>query len=155
MSVIPTRTSRGSVDAGLGRAGLLERMGACEGILLEAGVDDARDGRVGREIHVEQLGADRVADQADVRHGGTVAMAEATSLRVTAEVGLERRERLAEPVLNPFEARRLVELELAFEIVAHARHDQGMSVAGDDHGERAHARPISWLAGQEWGIRTD
>src|SRR2546423_13861642 len=101
------------MDAGLGRAWLLERMGACEGLFLEAGVDDACDGRIGREIHVEQLGADRVADQADVCHGDPVAMAEATGLRIAAEMGFERRERLAEPMLNPFEARRLVQLELA------------------------------------------
>src|SRR2546423_5097989 len=96
--------------AGLRRAWLLERVGACKGILLEAAVDDARDGRVGRELHVEQLGADRVADQADVRHGNAVAVAKASGLRVAAEMGLERRERLAKPMLNPFEARRLVEL---------------------------------------------
>src|SRR5215510_14062522 len=101
------------MGAGLRRAWLLERMGACEGIFLEAGVDDACNCGVGRELHVEQLGADRVADQADVRHGDAVTVAETAGLLVAAEMGLERRERLAEPMLNPFEARRLVELELA------------------------------------------
>jgi hypothetical protein len=47
------------MGARLRRAWLLERMGACEGVFLEAGIDDACDGRVGREIDVEQLGADR------------------------------------------------------------------------------------------------
>src|SRR4051794_26680 len=106
----------GSMGAGLGRAWLFERVGACEGIFLEAGVNDACDGRIRREIHVEQLGADRVTDQTDIRHCDAVAVAEAARLWVAAEMGLECRERLAEPMLNPFEARRLIKLELAFEI---------------------------------------
>jgi hypothetical protein len=72
-----------------------------------------------------------------------------------AEVSLERRERLARPMVNPFEARWLVEFELAFEIVAHAWHDQGMGIAGDDHGERAHARPIRRLTRQQRRIGPD
>src|SRR4030095_6990591 len=107
------------MSAGLGRAWLLERMSACEGVFLEADIDDACDGRIGREIDVEQLGADGMADHADVCHGDAVAMAVAAGLRVAAEVSLKRRKRLAGPMLNPFEACRLVELELAFEIVAH------------------------------------
>src|SRR5262245_31851430 len=122
--------------AGLRRARLLERMRARKRVLLEASIDDASDGRIGHQIHLEQLGPDRVADQADVRDRHAIAMAVAAGLRIAAEMGLKRGERLAKPVADPFEARRLVKLELALEIVAHARYDQGMGVASDDHCER-------------------
>src|SRR5262245_47489186 len=101
---------------GLRRARLLERVGACKRVLLEASVDDARDGRIGPQIHLEQLGADRVTDQADIRHRDALAVAVAAGLRVATEVSFERRERFAEPVADPLEPCRLVELELFFKI---------------------------------------
>src|SRR5207249_9768070 len=96
---------------GLWRARLLERVGARKRVLLKTSIDDARDGRIGRQIHLEQLGPDRVTDQADIRHRDAIAMAVAAGLRVATEVGFERAKRLAEPMADPFEARRLVELE--------------------------------------------
>src|SRR5262245_24326107 len=86
------RSGRRSMSPALRGPRRLKRVRAAEGIVLQAGVDDACNGRVGREVHVEQLGTDRVTDQADVRHGNAVAVAEATGLRVATEMGLERRE---------------------------------------------------------------
>src|SRR5215510_10426620 len=113
-----------SMSDGRWRAGLLERVGARKRVLLEASIDDAGDGWIGRQVHLEQLGPDRVTDQADIRDRNAIAVAVAAGLRVAAEVGFKRRKRFADPVADPLEARRLVELELFFEIAAHARHDQ-------------------------------
>src|SRR5215467_13406945 len=115
-------------------ARLLERMRACKGVLCKTGANDTRHRRVRLEVDVEQLGSDRVAHQADVRSRHCVTVAVAPGLRIATEMGLERRERLRDPVPDPLEALRLVELELVFEKVAHPRHDQGMGVAGDDEG---------------------
>ena len=41
-------------------------------------------------------------------------------------------------MLAPFDAGRLVELELVLEIFAHPRHDQRMGIAGDDLRQSAH-----------------
>src|SRR5262245_33716653 len=110
------------VRAARRRARLLERMRAREGVDLEAFLDDPRHGRIGLEIDLEQFRADRVGDEADVGQRDLVAVAVAAGLLVAAEMGLERGERLVAPVADPFQPRRLVELELMFEIIAHPRH---------------------------------
>ena len=130
-------------------------MSAREGVLPQAGVNDARHGRIGREVDLEQSCADRVARQADVGDGDRLAVAVAAGLPVAAQMRLQRRQRLAAPVPDPFEAGGLIELEFLLEVVAHPRHDERMGVAGDDLGERPHAgatarilRQKRWLRGR-------
>src|SRR4051794_23128563 len=62
------------------RVGLVRRHGAAEGVKLHAGVADAADRRVGREVGGPALGADDLGDEADVGEGGCVAVAEAAGL---------------------------------------------------------------------------
>ena len=74
-------------------------------------------------------------------------------LWATQEDGLERFERLADPVVDPLEPRGLVELELVLEILAHPRHQEGMGIAGDDLGKRAHPRPRPRILRQQRRLR--
>src|SRR5664280_3761182 len=69
-----------------GRAGLLHRMCAREGVVLHAGVDDALDGRVRRDVDLEIGRARRLAGEADVRDGDLVALAIAPGLLRGGEI---------------------------------------------------------------------
>jgi len=51
-------------------------------------------------------------------------------------------------MLAPLDPRRLVELELVFEIFAHPRHDQRMGIAGDDLRQPAHPGAALGIARQ-------
>src|SRR5450759_3315604 len=48
------------------RARLLERMGAREGIVLHAGRNDAGDGRIRRQIDLEEVRPRRLTGEADI-----------------------------------------------------------------------------------------
>src|SRR5450830_1672989 len=89
------------------------RSGRCRGALLAArlgpgkrlvriagGHDPVDDRRVGH-LDLEDAGHDDDAGQADVGHGGLVAMAEDAGLRVHAKALLDRREARAEPLQLP------------------------------------------------------
>jgi hypothetical protein len=89
---------------------------------------DALHGRIGRVIDLEEARARRLAHQAEVRHRDAVAMRELSGLLVAREMPFERGKALVHPVLDPFHPRRLIELELMLEEIAHARHDQRMRV---------------------------
>ena len=55
------------------------------------------------------------------------------------EMRLDGQQGLHHPVLAPLRARGLVDVELFLEVVAHARDEQGVAVAGDDLRQTAHA----------------
>src|SRR5262249_52243190 len=59
------------------RARLFQRMRRREGFNLHAGVDHARERRIGLEIDLEEARARRLARQTDVRDGRLLAAAEA------------------------------------------------------------------------------
>jgi hypothetical protein len=61
--------------------------------------------------------------EADVGERDRVAVAIAAGSSVF-QVRFERGQRSGVPMLAPFDARRLIELEFVFQIFAHARHDQ-------------------------------
>src|SRR5262245_19938085 len=107
---------------GLGRARLARRMRAREGVVLHAGIYDAAHGRERRQVVLVEIGTRSLARQADVGDGDGVAVAVAAGLLGPREIGFQRLERSAEPVLDPFEPRRLIEVELVLEIFAYPRH---------------------------------
>ena len=115
------------------RAGLLERMGAGKSIVLGARRSDASDGRVWREIDLEEIRACDLTGKANVRDCDLVA------LTISAGFLFGRRDALparsAPPGANAgahFMHARFVDLEFVRQILAHARHDQRMRVAGND-----------------------
>src|SRR5262249_47011686 len=96
----------------LGRAGLAQRMRTDEGLVLHAGIDDPAHRRKRREVVFVEIRPRGLARQADVGDGNGVALAIASGVLASGEVGLERLQSLANPVVDPFEPRGLVELEL-------------------------------------------
>src|SRR5205807_3613557 len=88
-------------------AGLLERMRGGECVDLHAGVDHARERRIGLEVDAEEAGARGLAREANVADGRLLAAAEAAGHAVVRQVALDRIERFADPVADPFQARRL------------------------------------------------
>src|ERR1051325_11706611 len=102
--------------------GLLQRMGGREGLDLHARVDDARERRVRLQVDLEEAPARRLAREANVADGRLLAPAEAVARRRLRQMAVGRVECLADPVADPFQPRRLVELELVLEISADARH---------------------------------
>ena len=65
----------------------------------------------------------------------------------------ERLEGFQGPVLQPAVARSLVHVQLALEIVADARHDERVAVAGHDQSEPANPSAAARIAGQERWLR--
>ena len=92
------------------RAGLLQRMRPRERLVLHAGVGDALEGRERREIDLEEARARRLAGEADVGDGDAVAVGVFAG-RLVLQMGLERGQRGAVPVLRPFRDGGLVDLE--------------------------------------------
>ena len=93
----------------------------------------------GAEIDLEEARARRLAGEADVGDGDLVAVGVFAG-RLVLQMGLQRGQRGAVPVLRPFRHGGLVELELMGEIFAHPRHDQRMRVGGDDLRQAPHPR---------------
>src|SRR5665647_525580 len=114
------------------RAGLLERMGARESVVLGAGRGDARDGRIRRQIDLEEIRPRHLTGQANVGNGELLTLAIGAGLLLGCEMLLQPAQRRLVPMLRPFQNARLVDLEFSAEIFAHARHDQRMRIAGDD-----------------------
>src|ERR1700704_3409604 len=135
-----------------GRARLLERMGARDGVDLLAGAGDTDHGWEGRGVDVEEFRAGGLAREADVGDRHLVAMAETSGL-LALELGFERGQRLDVPMAAPCHPGGLVDLELMLEIFPHARHDQRMRIAGDDLGEPTHARAAARIARQQRRLR--
>src|SRR6195256_4802804 len=84
-----------------GRARLLERMSAREGVDLLACAGDANHLRERGGVDVEEFRAGGLAREADVGDRHLVAMAETSSL-LALEMGFERGERLDVPMAGPF-----------------------------------------------------
>jgi len=76
-----------------------------------------------RGVNREEFCSCRLAREADVGERDRVAVAIAAGGGVF-KVRFECDERGRVPMLAPFDAGRLIELELVFQIFAHARHDQ-------------------------------
>ena len=93
----------------------------------------------GAEIDLEEARARRLAGEADVGDGDLVAVGIFAG-RLVLEMGLQRGQRGAMPMLRPFHHGGFVELELIGEIFAHPRHDQRMRVGGDDLRKAPHPR---------------
>src|SRR6266478_6494011 len=128
IEIEPPRRAASMRDGRRG-AGLLERMRCGECLIAEAGRDYSVDGRIRRQVAIEQLRADRVADQTNVGDGHLIAMTIAAGRAIARQMSLERLEALRDPMADPFEPRRLVEPELAFQIGAHPRHQQRVAIA--------------------------
>ena len=86
-----------------------------------------------------------MAREADVGERDRVAVAIAAGGGVF-KVRFECDERGRVPMLASFDAGRLIELEFAFQIFAHARHDQRVRIAGDDLCESPHTRAAPSIA---------
>ena len=76
-------------------------------------------------VSTEKNFARRLAREADVGERDRVAVAIGSGGGVF-QVLFERGERGRVPMLAPFDAGRLIELEFVFQIFANARHDQGV-----------------------------
>src|ERR1700733_16317664 len=97
------------------RAWLLQRMGAREGVYLRQLIGDPREGRERRGVDIEEFRARRLARDADIGELDLVTVAITPGLRAL-QMRFERGQRRPVPMLAPFGPRRLVELELVFEI---------------------------------------
>src|SRR5262249_20340747 len=128
-------------------------MGAGEGVVFHALVDDPPYRRKRRGVELVEVGAGSLAGQADVGNRDRIPLAVAAGLLAAGKVGLQRGQRRADPVLDELEPRRLVDLELVLEIFAHPRPQQRMRVAGDDLRETTHACPRARLLRQERRLR--
>src|ERR1700730_11891891 len=117
------------------RARLFERVRGGERLDLHAGVDNARERRMGLEVDAEEAGPRGLAREADVADGRLLAAAEAAGHAVVRQMALDRVERFGDPVADPFQSRRLVELELVLEVSADARDPQRMGIAGGGPGD--------------------
>ena len=62
------------------------------------------------------------------------------------QVRFEPGQRGRVPMLAPFDACRLIELEFVFQIFTHARHDQRVRIAGDDLCEPPHTHAAPGVA---------
>src|SRR5215470_1018788 len=131
------------------RARLLERMSARERVELEALRDDALERGKGRRVALEELRADGVRRDADVGERRPIAMAEPAGLRLAGKMRLDRPRALVEPVPDPLQPLRLVDLELVAEVVADPRHDQRVDVARRDLRQPPDARAGARLAREE------
>src|SRR5215831_14987677 len=128
-------------------------MGAGEGVVFHALVDDPPYRRKRGGVELVEIGAGSLAGQADVGNRDRIALAVAAGLLAAGEVGLQRRERRADEIMDELEPRRLVDLELVLEIFAYPWHQQRMRIAGDDLREPAHPRPRARLLRQERRLR--
>src|SRR5439155_3082031 len=133
--------------------GLLERLRPVESVYFHALVENAHDGRHRRGLDVEISRSENLTCEADIGKGRRVAVAEPACLAFLRQVRLQRFERFARPVLQPAVARGLVEVHLALEIAADARHDERVAFAGDDQSEAANTGAAARVARQERWLR--
>src|SRR5690242_6214668 len=127
-----------SVNGILRGVRLLQGLRAVESVDFHAFPENAHHrGRSGG-IDVEELRAEHLRCETDIREGRCVAMAEAAGLLFLREVRFQRLERFSRPVREPPVARRLVPVHFLLEISADPRDDQRMPVAHDDLGEAPH-----------------
>jgi hypothetical protein len=94
-------------------------------------ISDPGEIRKRRGVDREKFCSRGLAREADVGERDRVAVAIAAGGGVF-QVRFERGECSGVPMLAPFDAGRLIELEFVFQIFAHARHDQRVRMAGDD-----------------------
>src|SRR5215467_6961931 len=131
------------------RAGLLERMSARECVDLCAIRGDAGEGRKWREIDFEEIGACRLAGDADIGHRDLLAVTISSGLLRAREILFKRGQSELVPVLRPFDDACFIDLEFMREIFAHPRHDQRVGIAGDDLRKAAHTRAPAWITRQQ------
>ena len=120
---------------------------------LHAARGDAHHGRIRRHVDLEETRAGDLRGDADIRHRHAFAVRERAGLLVAREVPFHRGEPLADPVLDPFLARRLVELEFMLHEIAHARHHQRVGVRRIDQRKRAHAGAAARVLRQQRRLR--
>src|ERR1700758_3775627 len=108
-------------------------MRAGKGIDRRQRIRDPRKVREWRRVDIEELRAGRLAGETNVGERNRIAMAVAPG-GGGRQMLFESGERRGVPMLTPFCARCLVELELVLQIFAYPRHDQRMRIAGDDLG---------------------
>src|SRR2546425_9698008 len=123
-------------------------MSAGEGIDLKARLRNSGEVAKWRDVDAEEFGSGGLAGETDVCDRHLVAMAETTRF-CHAEVNFERGQRLRMPMAAPRHARGFVDLELVLQVLAHARHNERMRIAGYDLGETAHPRPAACILRQE------
>ena len=113
---------------GRGRARLLERVRAGDGLVLVGLCDDARHRRKGTHLDLEEARADRLPAQTSIRNGELIAVAEFAGGIIPHEQGLQSAQGLLLPMTHPFEHLSLAVFQILGEIVADARHRQRMRV---------------------------
>jgi hypothetical protein len=114
---------RKSVRSTRWRTRLFQRVRAGEGVDLRERISNPGEIRKRCRVDQEEPCSRRLARKANVGERDRVAVAIATGGGVF-QVLFERGERGRVPVLAPFDAGRLIELEFVFQIFANARHDQ-------------------------------
>ncbi len=112
------------------RTGLFQRVRTGEGVDRGERISDPGEIRKRRGVDREEFCSRRLAREADVGESDRVAVAIASGGGVF-QVLFERGERGRVPMLAPFDAGGLIELEFVFQIFANARHDQGVFFARD------------------------
>src|SRR5216684_6673365 len=123
-------------------------MSAGEGVDLLARLCDTGEVRKWRDVDAEEFGSGGLAGETDVRDRHLVAVAETTCF-LRAEMDFERGQRLRMPMAAPCHARRLVDLKFVLQVLAHARHNERMRIAGYDLGEAAHPCPAACIFRQQ------
>src|SRR5512145_964143 len=144
-----TATSIGFMSMGLS-SGLFQGMRHGEGVDLHAAVVDAHGCRQSRRIAVE-VGerADHLRGEADVGHGGCVAVAESAGFLLPCEVHFDRLERAQRPVRKPPVAGSFVLAHFFLKITPYTRSDERVTVGRRDEREAAHARATARIPRQE------
>jgi hypothetical protein len=127
---------------------LFQRVRAGEGVDRRERISDPGEIQKRRGVDRKEFCSRGLARKADVGERDRVAVAIAAGSSVF-QVRFERGQRSGVPMLAPFDARRLIELEFVFQIFTHARHDQRVRIAGDDLCEPPHTR----AATQDFDIR--
>ena len=103
-----------------------------KGIECHAAIEDARQHRVIIERTVKALGIENLRDEANVRHGDDIAIAEAAGDARAGHVSLQAAQRLGDPMGIPRLCRRLIRPKLHLDVFEHAHVVEGMNVAADD-----------------------
>src|SRR3981081_2955426 len=94
-----------------------------------------------------------MCDQADIGDGWSIAAAEASGSGVAHQHVLDRATTGIEPVPEPPQAGRLIEMKLLLEIFSHARDDKGMRVHRQHLSEPAYMRPCAQIHWHERRLR--
>jgi hypothetical protein len=91
-------------------------------------VIDSHDARIGSKWEVEGFGWRYLRDQADVRYGGTLAVAELAARGMLDKQRLNRLQAGAKPMLDPGEPLVVADFQHVRQIVPNTRHDQRVGV---------------------------